>query len=177
MIPLGATYGSFGIRLLAYLVDQILLTVGMLGLSGAILLGVGLGGGFSQMDPQTLEVYLVRWFTFSGAFANLAYFAFFWGWCGQTPGKMLFRLRVIRPDGRPLTYSRALLRYLGYTLSFLPFGLGFLWILVDPRRRGLHDWVADTVVIREPRTSGLFLAQEEDAAGGLQGGGIRQGLF
>ena len=44
---------------------------------------------------------------------------------------------------------RGLLRFIGLTLAALPLFLGFLWILVDDRRRGLHDLLARTVVVEQ----------------------------
>jgi uncharacterized RDD family membrane protein YckC len=76
----------------------------------------------------------------------VAYPVGFWALSGQTPGKALLGLRVMRTDGRRMTLSTALLRYLGYWLSALPLFLGFAWILVDDQRRGWHDWIAGTYV-------------------------------
>lgn len=66
-----------------------------------------------------------------------------------TVGKLLLRLRIV--DDRtlgPLSRRQELLRYLGYFLATLPLGLGFLWIAFDPRKQGLHDRLAGTLVIR-----------------------------
>jgi uncharacterized RDD family membrane protein YckC len=72
-----------------------------------------------------------------------------WGRFGATPGKCLLELRVVdaRTGGRP-GYMRAFIRYVGYFVSFLTLGLGFVWIVFDRRRQGLHDKLAGTRVIR-----------------------------
>lgn len=71
-----------------------------------------------------------------------------WGRFGRTPGKLLLDLRVINArTGEPPGYGRALLRYIGYFLSALPLGLGFLWIVFDRQRQGLHDKIAGTRVV------------------------------
>ncbi len=70
----------------------------------------------------------------------------FWWLRGQTPGKWLLGLRVVRLGGGKLGLGQAALRFAGYLLSALPFYLGFLWI-VGSERRGLHDRLAGTEVV------------------------------
>jgi uncharacterized RDD family membrane protein YckC len=79
----------------------------------------------------------------------LAYFSFFHATWGQTIGKMIFGLRVVRTDGQPLSFPRALARALGYILSAIPFFLGFLWVALTPGKRSWHDALTDTMVTRE----------------------------
>ena len=67
---------------------------------------------------------------------------------GRTPGMRLLRLRIINPYGEPPGALRALVRTAGYVLSFATLSLGFLWIGFDREKRGLHDWIAGTYVIR-----------------------------
>lgn len=66
---------------------------------------------------------------------------------GQTPGKMVMGIRVIKTDGTPLTASDAVLRYLGYHLNTAFFMLGWLWALADANQQGLHDKLANTFVV------------------------------
>lgn len=77
----------------------------------------------------------------------VGYFATFWTTTGQTPGNRLLRIRVRTASGEALRPRRALLRFAGLTLAALPLFAGFLIILVDDRRRGLHDMIARTVVV------------------------------
>ena len=71
-----------------------------------------------------------------------------WGRFGRTPGKLLLDLRVINArTGEPPGYLRAFIRYIGYFVSALPLGLGFLWIVFDRQRQGLHDKLAGTRVV------------------------------
>ena len=76
-------------------------------------------------------------------------------WRGQTPGKRLFGLRVIRLNGKPITWWIAFERFGGYTASFSTGLLGFAQILWDRNRQGIHDKVAETVVVltRDERLS------------------------
>jgi uncharacterized RDD family membrane protein YckC len=67
---------------------------------------------------------------------------------GQSLGKMLTGLRVVKTDGTPPGVSRLLVRHLlGYPLTIATLGLGFLIALVNARGRALHDFIAGTVVI------------------------------
>ena len=68
---------------------------------------------------------------------------------GQTPGKKLLGIRVIRLDGKPLGWWIAFERFGGYAASFSVGLLGFMQILWDRNRQGLHDKACETVVIRE----------------------------
>lgn len=71
-----------------------------------------------------------------------------WGRFGRTPGKLLLDLRVVNArTGEPPGYVRAFIRYIGYFVSALPLGLGFLWIVFDRQRQGLHDKLAGTRVV------------------------------
>lgn len=75
----------------------------------------------------------------------------FWASRQATPGKMLMRLRVIDAEtGGTPPWPRLVARYLGYILSSIPLGLGYLWMLWDPRRQCWHDRIARTLVVRDP---------------------------
>lgn len=69
-------------------------------------------------------------------------------WNGQTLGKSAGGLAVVREDGRPLSHLTTFLRYIGYLLSLLPLGLGFLAAAFTPNKRALHDYVAGTRVLQ-----------------------------
>jgi uncharacterized RDD family membrane protein YckC len=76
-----------------------------------------------------------------------AYFAFFWGLKGATPGKRVLGLTVVAEDGTtPIGMSRATLRVLGYIASGLLLGIGFLIIAFGGT--ALHDRIAGTRVVR-----------------------------
>ncbi|EAO0165636.1 RDD family protein [Salmonella enterica] len=70
-----------------------------------------------------------------------------------TPGKMALRLRVLDAEsGHSASTGQYIGRYLGYFVSTVPMGLGFLWVAFDRRKQGWHDKLAGTVVVRELRT-------------------------
>jgi uncharacterized RDD family membrane protein YckC len=82
------------------------------------------------------------------AILGFLYFFIFQALKGRTPGKQLLGLRVIDGYGQRPSLGRALLRTAAYLPSALLLLLGFLWIGFDREKRGLHDWVADTYVIK-----------------------------
>jgi uncharacterized RDD family membrane protein YckC len=77
----------------------------------------------------------------------VSYFTGAWAVTGRTPGEALMGLRVIRPNGKRLRFLRSLVRCFVGLASLAVFFLGYLWILVDSRRRSWPDLVARTVVI------------------------------
>ena len=77
------------------------------------------------------------------------YFLAFWTATGETPGNRTMKIRVQRTDGTRLRPRHALVRLVGIVLA-APLLVGFLPILVTPRRRGLQDWMAGTVVVGVP---------------------------
>jgi uncharacterized RDD family membrane protein YckC len=70
-----------------------------------------------------------------------------WALTGRSIGKALFGLRIVRADGTELNLWHSALRFAGYWLSALPFGLGFLTVLFDKKRRSFHDRLAGTLVV------------------------------
>jgi uncharacterized RDD family membrane protein YckC len=67
---------------------------------------------------------------------------------GQTPGKSIMGIRVIKTDGSPLRDADAIVRaVVGNWISGIFFGLGYLWALWDPNRQTWHDKIANTYVI------------------------------
>jgi uncharacterized RDD family membrane protein YckC len=67
----------------------------------------------------------------------------------RTVGMRLFGMRVIDVYGDPPTIARCAARTAGYLAGLATLGLGFLWIGFDSERRGLHDWLSGTYVIKE----------------------------
>ncbi len=72
----------------------------------------------------------------------------FWISYAATPGKLLFNCKIVDADtNKPITIKQAFIRYIGYFLSILVIGLGFLAITWDKRKQGWHDKIANTVVV------------------------------
>jgi uncharacterized RDD family membrane protein YckC len=81
----------------------------------------------------------------------VAFYGLFWTRRGQTLGMQSWRLRVEREDGRLLGWGDVLRRLAAALLSLLPLGLGFLWILLDRRKRAWHDRLSGTRVVLVPK--------------------------
>lgn len=84
-------------------------------------------------------------------FLLLAYVITFWAWKGTTLGGIVCNLRVLRLNGTPIAGADAIVRGLASLFSFIPFGLGFFWILRDPERQAWHDRISGTMVVKVPK--------------------------
>ncbi len=131
-MPLGRPeYAGFGRRAAAFLLDGLLFGV-LLGLLLAPLSGLAMADVLNYVLPLAITVGL-------------------WHWLGGTPGKLLMECQVVDArDHGPLSLARGVVRYLGYLLSLMPLGLGFLWMLLDPRRQTWHDKLAGSLVLVGP---------------------------
>lgn len=124
-------YGGFLPRLGAFIIDRLIL-----GAFGAIV-------GFATDSPQNAGlVYLA---------ASLVYYVGFWVAEGSTPGKKVFGLRVASVDGEPIEIWQGGLRVFGYWVNSLTFGIGYLMVAFTAEKRGLHDFIANTIVVKEQR--------------------------
>ncbi|MGB2799843.1 MAG: RDD family protein [Dehalococcoidia bacterium] len=148
-------YAGFWMRLGAYLIDGIILT--------AINFAIYFVPGFVYFTV-TWELGSLK--LVSSAFAvvilvlciiiSIAYPICFWRWRGQTPGKMAVGIKLIRSNNSPVSWRAAAMRFLGYIICWVTFGLLFLWIAFDSRKRGIHDRIAGTCVIKLPRKKVLL---------------------
>lgn len=87
---------------------------------------------------------------FFNAVAGALYSILLWvNWNGQTLGKKLMKIKVVKEDGTALTYSDAVVRYLGYIVSTVVLFIGYLWIIWDEKKQGWHDKIAKTLVVKE----------------------------
>ena len=146
-------YGIAGIgsRGAAAIVDTIIqavvLAVVLVALSATALLsafdaGRGPGAGMLLIAIFGLAVFLV-----TGGY----YMLFEILWNGQTPGKRVLGLRVIRENGYPIRPVDAVVRNLVRIVDWLPFwyGVGLLTMLLNARARRLGDFASGTLVVRE----------------------------
>lgn len=118
-------YAGFGVRLMAFLIDVIVL------------------GVVSSMFGRLIPFY-------ARPLVGALYYVVLWvNWNGQTIGKKAMALKVVREDGKPVTYTEAVIRYLGYFVSGLPLLLGFFWVIWDEKKQGWHDKIAKTLVVKE----------------------------
>jgi uncharacterized RDD family membrane protein YckC len=135
----GGEAAGFGVRFLAFLVDEMILGI-------PLLLGsLAWMTSFAQGPTPSLVSAAVSVYSLFG----ILYYIYFWGARGATPGKSLLGLTVVTESGEtPIGYARAIVRLLGYGVSLLLLGLGFLLIAFSPDKRGLHDRIAGTRVER-----------------------------
>jgi uncharacterized RDD family membrane protein YckC len=132
----------FALRCGALLIDYIAL-VAILAFS--TLLSRMLGGGARSWGSSSETIGIVV--AIIVAALNLGVLP---GVTGFTIGKWAAGLRILRQNGSEIGIGRALLRhFVGYPLSFVTLGLGFLVIAFTSRGRGLHDLIAGTIVVRE----------------------------
>ncbi len=125
---------GFWVRFLAYLIDAFI--VGFVSFV--------LGKVAFMISPSLASIVSV--FTMLG---GLAYYFVGWTKFGTTIGKKVFNLWVGTPDGRiGLDTKQAILRIVGYVVSMVIFGLGFVLIAFNPEKKGLHDIIAGTRVHR-----------------------------
>ena len=79
----------------------------------------------------------------------------FWIYKSATPGKMALKFKIVdAKTGSMLTTQQSIVRYIGYYVSLLPFGLGFLWVAWDSKKQGWHDKIAGTIVVH-PKNKGV----------------------
>ncbi len=133
--PLSYTPASLWRRLGAMLYDSLLLLAVLFTVT-AILTAATQGKGLVSNNPLFSSFLLFVCFFFYG---------WFWVHGGQTLGMRAWRLRVQCPDGRPISWSQALLRFIAAMVSLACAGLGFLWILVDKHQRSWHDRYSESV--------------------------------
>ncbi|MCD6582663.1 MAG: RDD family protein [Desulfuromusa sp.] len=137
--PLGRCIGAF-------IYDFILLAI--VGISFIVAAEAAMSTAETSFIPslETLIDLSVPYFLVL-FFLAFGYFTLFHFLVGQTPGKMLTRLRVETIEGEPLSFSQAFLRSVGGLLQLLPAGLGYLVMLTSSERRGWNDRLAGTRVV------------------------------
>lgn len=142
----GAVYADFGSRFLAALVDGIILAV--VGFIVGALVGALFGGNIRStrdLENFTLLNNLI------GAVIGAIYPMYFLvTQNGQTPGKRMMRIRVVRKDGAKISWFDAFLReVVGKFISAFFLLLGYLWMLWDADKQTWHDKIASTIVIKD----------------------------
>lgn len=137
-------YAGFVTRAVAFCVDIVVVFVAVLiGLGIAYLTALLVGVGTSRiLSTNGAVVFAV---TAPTAFA--LYCSVSWSWAGKTLGMGLMGVVVVTTSGAVVRFPRALLRTVGYLLSSFVLFIGYLWVLIDPRRQAWHDKVARTLVV------------------------------
>lgn len=81
------------------------------------------------------------------------FYAWFWTHGGQTLGMRAWRLRIQNDDGTAINWSQAVLRFMCAMVSWGLFALGFLWIIVDPKKLAWHDRFSNSKVVLLPKAN------------------------
>ncbi|MGE5305332.1 MAG: RDD family protein [Alphaproteobacteria bacterium] len=142
-------WGGFFRRLFAFLLD--VLVIVLLAAVMTLLSSVGYKVGLSAYGRAITwhnAVPLMFILTWASVFLASLYFVVFHGGEGRTIGKWLLGLRVVGPEQSAIGYGRAFFRWVVMVI-LAPLGLGFLWILWSSEKRGWHDYLARTWVIRD----------------------------
>lgn len=159
-VPLAFALASIGNRFLAVAIDHFIQYLSVFVVFWAFSNIANVSNPFAESGIETVLSEMPKWtialmilvifLIFSG------YFIFFeWLWNGQTPGKRLMKLRVIREDGRPITLWEAIARNLLRIFDALPGGfipiysIGLITIFFNSRDQRIGDLFAGTVVVRE----------------------------
>lgn len=147
-VELHYVLANIGNRFLAAGIDH-LIQLGLMLLIAILAVSIGGWNLFSDMS------------TWTAALAVLALFGIYWGyfvvfetaWNGQTPGKRIMKLRVVREDGRPVRFFEVFVRNLiRLAIDFMPpptYAIGVVSIIFSARSKRVGDLVAGTVVVKE----------------------------
>jgi uncharacterized RDD family membrane protein YckC len=127
--PAALAYAGFGRRLLAVLLDGLILSLPAVGL-GVAFFGRSGGSGSNLLLTILYEALLIAL------------------WDGRTIGKLAMGIRVVTADGRPVPVGLSFARAGMKLVSGAALGLGYLWMLWDPEKRTWHDKVAQTYVVK-----------------------------
>ena len=118
-------YAGFFQRLVGYIID-------------ALIISVPLGILFKNSEENN-AIQLIVW---------TVYYVWMLGKYGQTVGKMVMKIKVVKEDGSPISYSDALIRELTSYLSAVVLFLGFLWVIWDSKKQAWHDKIVKTIVVK-----------------------------
>ena len=118
-------YAGFFQRLVGYIID-------------ALIISVPLGILFKNSEANN-AIQLIVW---------TVYYVWMLGKYGQTVGKMVMKIKVVKEDGSPISYSDALIRELTSYLSAVVLFLGFLWVIWDSKKQAWHDKIVKTIVVK-----------------------------
>lgn len=133
---------EFWIRLVAYIIDLIVLSV-VVGVLASIM-------GLNIFDLESEASYDPTLNLISAVISWLYFALMESSERGATLGKMALGLRVVSNDGQRLSFLNATGRYFAKILSAMILCIGFLMIAFTDRKRGLHDMIASTLVVKYP---------------------------
>lgn len=134
---------GFGRRLGAMAIDSVIIAF----VSFVIAFAIGFVFVFFQMFTQNQDALIAPLIVVCGILFSLFYWIGGWSGNGQSIGQSTVGITVIDGDGAKLTRGKAVVRYIGFLISAIVFGLGFLWIAIDKKRQGWADKMAGSYVV------------------------------
>lgn len=173
-VPLQFALASIGNRFLACAFDHFIQFVVIFLLAWLLIaaLSYDVLTQLSQDLPRwVLAIMIIAFFLVIAGY----FLIFEWLWHGQTPGKRLLKLRVIREDGRPITFWEAAARNLLRIFDMMPaavipfYSIGLISVFISSRDQRVGDFFAGTVVVRErqdeaPTFKSVFTTSISDSA-------------
>ncbi len=155
----GVEYMGFWIRAAAFVADWIFayLVAALI----AAIIGISLTSG--DVEPATMEEVQFTLENFNYSFLLLfcgisaAHGIIMTTLKGQTLGKMLLRIQVVDASGNVPPWPRAVTREMlrgVILLALFPLGLLYIWVAMDVRKRGPHDYISHSFVVRKQRGPG-----------------------
>jgi uncharacterized RDD family membrane protein YckC len=157
-MPSASPYAGFWLRLVAYLIDSVILAVGVgvFIVLGALFVGFGffrnlgerIDGGGNVLAP--IGILLLLPIIFAGIAATWLYYAWFESSTHQAAlGKMALGLIVTDLEGRRITFGRATGRFFAKMITgLIPFFIGYIMAGFTQKKQALHDMIAGCLVLR-----------------------------
>ena len=133
------------IRRLAAILYDMLVLIAVLLVAAVPFDLIARGAPTSEAGRYLFQFYLLV--------VSFLFFGWFWVHGGQTLGMRAWRLRVVNRAGGAVSWRQALLRFLAAMLSWIPFGAGYLWVVVDRGRCAWHDRLSGTRMIVIPKAA------------------------
>jgi len=133
-------YGGFWLRVVAYIIDAFVLAIPTAIIGALVGAGMYMNGSAQGFNPgANIASLILGWLYFALMESSER---------GATLGKMAVGLRVVTDQGQRLSFANATGRYFAKFISAIILGIGFIMVAFTDRKRGLHDMIASTLVIK-----------------------------
>jgi uncharacterized RDD family membrane protein YckC len=135
------------VRRLMAIVYDLLLLLGLLFIVTAV-------ANFTLNHGNAIDRHNPYYWFFESCLVLISFFYYGWFWThgGQTLGMKTWKIKLSAKHGGSIRWTQALVYFLAAVLSWLVFGIGFLWSLFEPDRATWHDLIADCEMLdlRQP---------------------------
>ncbi len=144
-MPKKVKYSGFGRRLVAYIIDSVIINIIFI----AILVILALPAAFTPASEAIQLVFgllalslmfITPWIYYAGCESSKRQ---------ATPGKLACGIKVTNEKGKRISFGRASGRFFGKILSSIILYIGFIMIAFTEKHQGLHDVLAECVVVKE----------------------------